>query len=137
MCGRFAMNKDVDDLVREYVAEGGNARRVRRGARPDAGVPDAGPWDDWLNPASLTVDGDAAASKTNQFQLLDELDANSSAIALTIRTHASEQLEERQPLRPGSHRTDRRIVAVGVQDPKNTSIDVDPPATRTGAGSPI
>lgn len=44
-------------------------------------------WDDWLNPASLTVPGDAAASKANRFQLLDELDASSTAIASTIRTH--------------------------------------------------
>lgn len=44
-------------------------------------------WDDWLNPASLTVDGDPAASKANRLQLLDELTASSSAIASTIRTH--------------------------------------------------
>ena len=31
-------------------------------------------WDDWLNPSSLTVDGDAAASKSNRLELLDELE---------------------------------------------------------------
>lgn len=44
-------------------------------------------WDDWLSPASLTVDGDSAASKSNRLELLDELDASSSAIAETMRTH--------------------------------------------------
>ncbi len=44
-------------------------------------------WDDWLTPASLTVDGDTAASKSNRLELLDELDASSSAIAATMRTH--------------------------------------------------
>lgn len=44
-------------------------------------------WDDWLNPASLTVHGDTAASKSNRLELLDELDASSSALAATMRTH--------------------------------------------------
>lgn len=44
-------------------------------------------WDDWLNPASLTVDGDTVASKRNRAELLDELDASSSVIAATMRTH--------------------------------------------------
>lgn len=44
-------------------------------------------WDDWLSPASLTVDGDSAASKSNRLELLDELDGSSSAIAETMRTH--------------------------------------------------
>ncbi|MAO80486.1 MAG: DUF159 family protein [Nocardioides sp.] len=44
-------------------------------------------WDDWLNPASLTVDGDTLASKRNRAELLDELDASSSVIAATMRTH--------------------------------------------------
>lgn len=43
--------------------------------------------DDWLNPTSLTVERDSASSKRNRLELLDELDASSSVIASTIRTH--------------------------------------------------
>ena len=43
--------------------------------------------DDWLNPTSLTIQNDSAASKRNRLELLDELDASSSAIAETMRTH--------------------------------------------------
>ncbi|WP_448812132.1 SOS response-associated peptidase [Agromyces bauzanensis] len=44
-------------------------------------------WDDWLNPASLTVEGDPVASKAARFSLLDELYASSSRVASTMRTH--------------------------------------------------
>ncbi|MFH8253019.1 SOS response-associated peptidase [Microbacterium sp. B2969] len=44
-------------------------------------------WDAWLDPQPLTVDGDTATSKRNRLQLLDELEASSSAVATTIRTH--------------------------------------------------
>lgn len=44
-------------------------------------------WDEWLNPASLTVAGDTAASKHNREQLLGELDHASLAIASTIQTY--------------------------------------------------
>lgn len=44
-------------------------------------------WDAWLDPQPLTVDGDTAASKQNRLQLLDELEASSSTIAATMRTH--------------------------------------------------
>lgn len=43
--------------------------------------------DDWLKPTSLTIQNDSAASKRNRLELLDELDASSSAIAETMRTH--------------------------------------------------
>lgn len=43
--------------------------------------------DDWLNPTSLTVERDSASSKRNRLELLDELDASSSVIASTMRTH--------------------------------------------------
>ncbi|WP_298867722.1 SOS response-associated peptidase family protein [uncultured Microbacterium sp.] len=44
-------------------------------------------WDAWLDPQPLTVDGDNAASKQNRLQLRDELEASSSTIATTMRTH--------------------------------------------------
>jgi Uncharacterized conserved protein len=44
-------------------------------------------WDEWLNPAPLTVDGDTAASRANREHLLGELDNASQLIASTMRTH--------------------------------------------------
>ncbi|WP_102191348.1 SOS response-associated peptidase [Microbacterium aurantiacum] len=43
--------------------------------------------DAWLDPHPLTVDGDVTASRSNRLQLLDELEASSSMIATTMRTH--------------------------------------------------
>lgn len=43
--------------------------------------------DRWLDPASLTVKGDTAASKANRQELLDLLEHSSAAVASTIRTH--------------------------------------------------
>lgn len=51
-------------------------------------------WDSCLNPASLTVEGDAAASRAYRFQLLDELDASSTAIVATMRTHLVDPTSE-------------------------------------------
>lgn len=44
-------------------------------------------WDEWLNPAPLTVTGDTAASKTNREHLLGELDHASLTIASTMLTY--------------------------------------------------
>lgn len=44
-------------------------------------------WDEWLNPASLTVKGDASASRAHREHLLDELLTTSERVAGTIREH--------------------------------------------------
>lgn len=63
-------------------------------------------WDTWLSPQSLTVAGDTAASKRNRLQLLDELDASSTAVAATMRTHV----------------VDRKVNNVRTADPADPSL---------------
>lgn len=63
-------------------------------------------WDAWLDPQPLTVDGDTAASKQNRLQLLDELEASSSAVATTIRTHV----------------VDRKVNNVRTADPSDPTL---------------
>ena len=66
-------------------------------------------WDNWPNPVSLTIDGDSTASKSNRLELLDELDASSSAIAATMRTH----------------KVNRRVNNSRTTDPRDPSL-IDP-----------
>lgn len=44
-------------------------------------------WDEWLNPASLTVKGDVPASKATRAALVDDLLATSERVAATIREY--------------------------------------------------
>lgn len=44
-------------------------------------------WDEWLNPAPLSIKGDAGASRANREHLVGELVAASDTIAATVREH--------------------------------------------------
>lgn len=62
-------------------------------------------WDEWLNPASLTVKGDVTASRTNREQLVGELTTASDVVAGTIREHVVDRRVSNSrtvdPLDPG------------------------------------
>lgn len=68
-------------------------------------------WDDWLNPAPLTVKGDSAASKRNRTSLLLALEGSSPAVASTIPTHVVDSKINNtstvDPTRLGQHPLDR------------------------------
>lgn len=75
-----------DERVRSYVVVTREARDASGGVhdRMPAFL-EPGMWDEWLNPASLTVKGDVAASKAQCEALLQDLLSSSDKVASTIQ----------------------------------------------------